>query len=139
MNFYERLMQKLFGNCFEEICYNNTTCLAKIGDGLWAKLQLAVKRKVHLYDPIYFGGIRLEVIDRINGRIDSTIFDFTAILGAKYDSSNRYVPIKLADNYQPPYWCDYTPTEEELDLIKDKVLEYIGMFKTEKPVIKAPS
>lgn len=139
MNFYERLMQKLFGNCFEEICYNNTTCLAKIGDGLWAKLQLAVKRKVHLYDPIYFGGIRLEVIDRINGKIDSTVFDFTAILGAKYDSSNRYVPIKLADNYQPPYWGDYTPTEEELDLIKDKVLEYIDMFKTDKPVIKAPS
>ena len=139
MNFYEQLMEKLFGDCFEKICYNNTTCLAQIGDGLWAKLQLAVKRKVHLYDPIYFGGIKLEVIDRINGKIDSTVFDFSAIIGAKYDKSNCHIRIQIAENYQPPYWCDYTPTEKELTLIKDKVIEYIGMFMTEKPKIKAPS
>ena len=35
-------------------------------------------------------------------------------------------------------FCGYC-TEKELTLIKDKVLEYIGMFITEKPKIKAPS
>lgn len=121
MNFYEQLMKRLFGNHFEKLCFNNTTCLAQIDFGLRAKLQLEAADSL-CSD---YSGIRLRVIDRRNAVIDEEYFDFTRIISPEHNKNQK---ISIKDDIVHPYWSGYEPTEKDLDLIGEKITEYISFY-----------
>ncbi len=121
MTFFERQMRRLFadsGFLSEDTIFSNKVMVSSIGKDLRAKVEFA---HTHVLD--HYDALKLSIINRTQGVVDSQVFKFRDIIGLK----NGQEPHIWDDNGRTD-WYMYKPTSAEFESIQNEVEEYIGMF-----------
>lgn len=127
MNFFERELHRLFSDQpgFEKSQYVGRACLTPLSDGRIAKAEFTPLGFANHYE-----GLRVKILDKNSGEIDSTVFRF----------SDCFEPRMQDLNHKPPYiWQDgnriewyYRPTLSELAALSDAATDYIDMFREDQ-------
>ena len=125
MNFFEQEMRKLFGESpvIQEAKFSGKTLIGKVDDELRVKLQFITTGYADHYD-----SIRMRIINRTEGEVDSQVFKFTDIIG-KPNSGSRSVYIW--DDRGAADWYGYHPTAIDYDKISETINDYISMYQDE--------
>lgn len=121
MTYFEHEMEVLFGNSeylSADNVFSNKTMICKIGENLRAKLQFVSTKISDQYD-----ALRLTIINRNEGVVDTETFRFVDIIGQK----NGYNPHILDDNGNVR-WYGFRMTEHEYCLISEIVEDYVSMY-----------
>jgi hypothetical protein len=130
MNFFERELRKLFegGEVISDPRFTGRVCIARLTDSTNVKLQF-----VTLGTHEHYEGIEATVLNRTEGKIDSTVFRFLDILGKKAVPGNPnfrdgIVPYvwKGSKDYE---WYAYKPTPRDFEMITESVDSYLEMFQ----------
>ena len=124
MNFYEKQLKRMFPD-FDtqsgDTIFAGKAMLSIISDDLRAKVEFITTRVAGQYE-----GLRLSIINKHDGAIDSQAFMFHEIVGLKGPKKDQK-PHVWDDNGKPD-WFVYEPTTEELEQIGSKVEDYIFMY-----------
>ena len=125
MNFFEQEMRKLFGESpvIQEAKFSGKTLIGKVDDELRVKLQFITTGYADHYD-----SVRMKIINRTEGEVDSQVFKFTDIIG-KPNSGSRSVYIW--DDRGAADWYGYHPTAIDYDKISETINDYISMYQDE--------
>ena len=129
MNFFEQELRKLFegSETVTDPRFTGRVSVARLTDTTIVKLQFDTIDTYEKYE-----GIRATVLNRNEGKIDSTLFRFSDILGKKAMPGNPY----LIDGVYPYVWkyndkhewYAYQPTPRDMEQIADTVDSYLEMF-----------
>ena len=95
--------------------------VSKISDDLRAKIEFVTARVSGQYE-----GLKLSIINKNEGLIDSQTFMFHEIIGLKGASRDRK-PHIWDDNGRAT-WFGYEPTPSEFEDIASKVEDYVDMY-----------
>ena len=124
MNFYEQQLKRMFPD-FDtqsgDTIFAGRSMLSIISDDLRAKVEFITTRVAGQYE-----GLRLSIINKHDGVIDSQAFMFHEIIGLKGPKKDQK-PHVWDDNGKPD-WFVYEPTTEELEQIGSKVEDYVFMY-----------
>ena len=123
-NFYERQLKRMFsdiGSQSTDTVFAGKAMLSKISDDLRAKVEFVTGRMASQYE-----GLKLSIIHKNEGIIDSQSFMFHEIIGLKGAARDRR-PHVWDDNGKAA-WFGYEPTTTELETIGSKVEDYISMY-----------
>lgn len=124
MNFYEKQFKRMFPD-FDtqsgDTIFAGKAMLSIISDDLRAKVEFITTRVAGQYE-----GLRLSIINKHDGVIDSQAFMFHEIVGLKGPKKDQK-PHVWDDNGKPD-WFVYEPTTEELEQIGSKVEDYVFMY-----------
>lgn len=124
MNFYEKQLKRMFPD-FDtqsgDTIFAGKAMLSIISDDLRAKVEFITTRVAGQYE-----GLRLSIINKHDGVIDSQAFMFHEIVGLKGTKKDQK-PHVWDDNGKPD-WFVYEPTTEELEQIGSKVEDYVLMY-----------
>ncbi|MBO4999393.1 MAG: hypothetical protein J6C58_01015 [Bacteroidaceae bacterium] len=124
MNFYEKQLKRMFPD-FDtqsgDTIFAGKSMLSIISDDLRAKVEFMTGRVAGQYE-----GLRLSIINKNEGVIDSQSFMFYEIIGMKGPEKDRK-PHVWDDNGQAS-WFVYEPTDAELESIGSKVEEYVWLY-----------
>lgn len=124
MNFYEKQLKRMFPDCDTQsgdTIFAGKAMLSIISDDLRAKVEFITTRVAGQYE-----GLRLSIINKHDGVIDSQAFMFHEIVGLKGPKKDQK-PHVWDDNGKPD-WFVYEPTTEELEQIGSKVEDYVLMY-----------
>ena len=121
MNFFEQQMRSMFSDkeiITEDAQYVGKTMLSRLDDDLLVKVQFVSTHVAKQYD-----AIRVRIINRTEGEVDTETMLFADIIGLK------------DGNVKPYMWeCDnkgrwYTPvSNSEIEAITRAVIDYIAMY-----------
>ena len=109
MNFYEQQLKSMFHELDTksgDTVFAGKAMLSVISDDLRAKVEFVTGRVAGQYE-----GLRLSIINKNEGVIDSQSFMFHEIIGMKGSARDRK-PHVWDDNGKAD-WFGYTPTEAE--------------------------
>ena len=105
-NFYERQLQRMFGDSevlSADTVFAGKAMVSKISDDLRAKIEFVTARVSGQYE-----GLKLSIINKNEGLIDSQTFMFHEIIGLKGAARDRK-PHIWEDNCKAA-WFLYDPT-----------------------------
>ena len=123
-NFYERQLKKMFNDLETDgidTVFAGKAMLTKISDDLRAKVEFVTGRMASQYE-----GVKLSIINKNEGLIDSQTFMFHEIIGLKGAARDRKPHIW--DDNGKAAWFGYEPTPSEFENIASKVESYIYMY-----------
>lgn len=132
MTFYERELEKIFGESeflSAETVITGKTLITKIGVDLRAKVDF-VTINVHKQ----YEALRLSIINRTQGVIDTHQFDFSDVIGLK----NGYGP-QIWESDGKAKWFRYDLTYQDYRKLQGAVEAYIAMFADETIHFSGPS
>ena len=124
MNFYEQQLKSMFPELDTksgDTVFAGKAMLSVISDDLRAKVEFITTRVAGQYE-----GLRLSIINKHDGVIDSQAFMFHEIIGLKGPKKDQK-PHVWDDNGKPD-WFVYEPTDAELESIGSKVEEYVWLY-----------
>lgn len=124
MNFYEKQLKRMFSDLDTQsgdTVYAGKAMLSIISDDLRAKVEFVTGRMASQYE-----GLKLSIINKNEGVIDTQTFMFYEIIGLKGSARDRK-PHVWDDNGNAN-WFGYEPTSAELEKIAAKVEDYIFMY-----------
>ena len=124
MNFYERQLRRMFSDIAEDstdTVFAGKAMLSVISDDLRAKVEFVTGRVSGQYE-----GLKLSIINKNEGLIDSQTFMFHEIIGLKGTARDRKPHIW--DDNGKAAWFGYEPTPSEFENIASKVEDYIYMY-----------
>ena len=130
MTFYEQELRKLFGasNVITNAKYNDKTLLGKIDDELRVKLQFVYTGIRDHYD-----ALRVSIINRRDGIVDTETFRFSDILGSNpgYMKNVLARDIHIWEYHGKAECYGYKPSTADCQRIADTVNDYISMYQDE--------
>ena len=132
MTFYERELERIFGDSdflSAETVITGKTLISKIGVDLRAKIDF-VTINVHKQ----YEALRLSIINRTQGVIDTHQFDFVDVIGRK----NGYSP-QIWESDGQAKWFRFEPTYSDYRKLQSAVEEYIAIFADESMNYSGPS
>ena len=121
MTFFEKELHRLFDDSERisaDAVFAGKTMIAPIGEDLRAKVQFVNTKISGQYD-----ALRLTIINRNEGTVDSETFKFKDIIGMKGDREPH-----IWEDGQRVDWYIYHPTAYDYNLISDTVEDYISMY-----------
>ena len=121
MTYFEHEMKVLFGDSESlsaDTVFSNRTMISKISENLRAKVQFVSTKISNQYD-----ALRLTIINRNEGTVDTETFRFVDIIGQK----NGYSPHIWDDNGNAR-WYGFKMTERDYCLITEIVENYVSMY-----------
>lgn len=121
MKFFEDELRKIFGESERlsaDTLFSDKTMISDIGDNLRAKVSFVSTFVKDNYD-----ALRIQIIHRDQGELDSHTLKFSDMIGIK----NGQKPYAWIYNNKAE-WYSYTPTMSDRELIQEKVEEYISMW-----------
>ena len=121
LTFYEKELHRLFDDSERismDTVFAGKTMITKIGEDLRAKVQFVNTKISGQYD-----ALRLTIINRHEGTVDSETLKFSDIIGMKGDRTPH-----VWDDGERVDWYIYKPTAYEYKLISDAVEDYISMY-----------
>lgn len=124
MNFYEQQFKRMFPELDTksgDTVFAGKAMLSVISDDLRAKVEFVTGRVASQYE-----GLRLSIINKNEGVIDSQSIMFHEIIGMK--GSDRDRKPHVWDDNGNANWFGYVPTASELTKIGSKVEDYIWMY-----------
>ncbi len=130
MNFFEQELRKLFKDSavLDDIRFTGRVCIARLTDSTNVKLQFVTMGTHEQYE-----GIEATVLNRTDGKIDSTVFRFSDILGKKtvpgYTVSREGVIPYVWTYSGKSEWYAYKPTPRDFEMIAETVDSYLEAFQ----------
>lgn len=128
MNLFEKELQTMFGDndILSDIKISGKTLIAKLDDDLRAKIQFATEMYAD-----HYSALKLKIINRTDGEIDTNLFRFSDIIGKiergkGLDSISPHIWV----NNGEPEWYGFSLLPSERAKIADTVLEYAQMYKS---------
>ena len=121
MTFFEKELHRLFDDSERisaDVVFAGKTMIAPIGEDLRAKVQFVNTSVSAQYD-----ALRLTIINRHEGTVDSETFKFKDLIGMKGDRAPH-----IWEDGQRVDWYIYHPTAYDYNLISDVVEDYIFMY-----------
>lgn len=118
---FEHEMQMFFGESnllSTDTLFSGKTMVSKIGEKLRAKVEFISTHVSSEYD-----ALKLSIINREEGVVDSKTFKFADIIGRKNDRNPH-----IWDSEGNARWHLYRPTAKEFEKIQGAVEGYIEMY-----------
>lgn len=129
MSTFKKELEKIFGN--DAVCtdttYVGTTCYEKISDILRVRAEFIDRSVVGWYD-----ALKISIINRNEGVIDSAVIGFGSVLGVKKVSNPNF------QNGISPYmwinggkldWYVYKVSSKDYEALADAVKNYLDVFR----------
>lgn len=134
MNFFEGELRKLFGDgkTISSPSFAGRACLGTLGKDLRVRAQFVTTGYADHYD-----ALKITVMNRTEGEVDSLLVKFRDVLGKKMIPGNPY----FKNGLFPHIWvCDgkaewyaYQPTQADRNLLRQQVSEYLDPFRDRMP------
>ena len=121
MDYFEHEMQMFFGESAllsTDTVFSHRAMVSDIGKDLRAKVEFINTKIASQYD-----ALKLSIINRTMGVVDTQTFKFSDIIGKK----NGYDPY-IWENDGTAKWYGYRPNALEFERIQGKVEEYIEIY-----------
>lgn len=121
MNYYEREMERIFGKSdifSADTLFSGKAMVSNIGKDLRAKVEFFNGKIADKYN-----GLKLSIISRTHGLVDSQTFMFRDIIGVKNDQEPH-----IWEYNGEASWYMYKPTGTDYERICAKVEDYIEMY-----------
>jgi len=121
MDYFEHEMQMFFGESAllsADTVFSHRAMVSDIGKDLRAKVEFVNTKITSQYD-----ALKLSIINRTMGVVDTQIFKFSDIIGKK-NGNDPYI----WENDGSAKWYGYRPNALEFESIQGKVEEYIEIY-----------
>jgi len=139
---FDKELCKIFGDdlVLDNTKYIGRSCYGELDGNIRMKATFASMELSSHYD-----AIKLQLLNRTEGEIDTVVIRFNEIWGKKAVSNphfqNGVFPhLWLSDNKLE--WYVYQPTPRDIEILRDSIQEYVSVFKDfsmeheQKPSIK---
>ncbi len=100
--------------------------LAKLDDDLRVKVSFATLGYADHYE-----ALRVKIINRTEGEVDSQVFKFDTMLGGKQISQPYIKGVQICDFGSEVDWYGYHPSASDLNKIAQAVTDYVSMYQSE--------
>ena len=130
MNFFEQELRKLFegSGVISDTRFAGRVCVARLTDSTNVKLKFVTMGTHEHYE-----GIEATVLNRTEGKIDSTVFRFSDILGMKSGKNTASyldgLPPHIWKRNNDYEWYAYKPTPRDFEMITETVDSYLEAFQ----------
>ena len=131
MNTFERELSKIFTDCksIDNPTFVGSACYGNVAPDLKAKIQFVTMGRAD-----YFEAMRIEVINRTEGKVDAITMRLSDLLGKKrtaYYPEGMYPYIWKDRNAVE--WYAYQPTPADYKIIREAVASYLDVFRQPLP------
>jgi hypothetical protein len=135
LNFFEQELKKLVdaGIDLDDVKFAGRACYGDLGGQNRAKLEFYDESVVN-----NFSTLKVDILNRTGGKVDSLLLRFGEIWGNKKNLDNPNLSENLRRNGVIPHiwvyggkaeWYAYNPTTADLKLLADEVNTYLSVFK----------
>lgn len=127
MTLFEKELRNMFDSSeiIKAKTYSGKSMLGKIDDDLRVKASFVTAGVADVYS-----ALRVKIINRTEGEIDSQLFKFADIIGTQSSAYGNRIDPHIWHVDGKDEW--YLPiSQNERDLIADTVLDYVGMYQEE--------
>lgn len=125
MNFFEQELRRIAGKTHPDATFVGRACYIRLSETNRAKLQFVTCGCSDRYE-----ALKLTVLNRQDGPVDSLFLRFGDLLGSK-KVSNTFIreltPYVWICNEEVD-WYAYQPTEKDYTILRDAVDGYLGVF-----------
>ena len=126
---FQNELNKIFGNdaVFDNTKFIGRVCYGSLGTKLKARAQF-----VSLHISSQYDALKVNIINRTDGEVDSVTIRFKELWGNKYTNNPNFhdgVSPHLWLNNDKLEWYVYTPTNAELKQLRESVKEYTELFR----------
>ena len=126
MTLFEKELKGMFGSSdlIKEKVYSGKTMIGRLDD-LRVKASFVTTGVADVYS-----ALRVKIINRTEGEVDSQIFKFSDIIGTQRTAYNNKIDPHIWHIDGKDEW--YLPiSQNERDRIADTVLDYVAMYQEE--------
>lgn len=127
MTLFEKEFKGMFGSSdlIKEKVYSGKTMIGRLDDDLRVKASFVTTGVADVYS-----ALRVKIINRTEGEVDSQIFKFSDIIGTQRTAYNNKIDPHIWHIDGKDEW--YLPiSQNERDRIADTVLDYVAMYQEE--------
>ena len=127
MTLFEKELKGMFGSSdlIKEKVYSGKTMIGRLDDDLRVKASFVTTGVADVYS-----ALRVKIINRTEGEVDSQIFNFSDIIGTQRTAYNNKIDPHIWHIDGKDEW--YLPiSQNERDRIADTVLDYVAMYQEE--------
>lgn len=126
MTFFENELKKMFDSCdfITDKTYSGKTMLGKLGDDLRIKISFVTTGYADHYT-----ALRVKIINRTEGEVDSETFKFGDIIGKQKTAYDRIDPYIWSYGGEDKWYIPITNNQRSL--IADTVTDYASMYLDE--------
>lgn len=126
MTFFENELKKMFDSCdfITDKTYSGKTMLGKLGDDLRIKISFVTTGYADHYT-----ALRVKIINRTEGEVDSETFKFGDIIGKQKTACDRIDPYIWSYGGEDKWYIPITNNQRSL--IADTVTDYASMYLDE--------
>lgn len=126
MNKFEKEMRSFFkkDTLIENKVYFGKVMLGKINNDTNVKIYF---NSIGVADEYY--GFSIEIINKVNGVVDSVYIKFGDILGIVDIGTCKIFHHITDDRYGKISWYSAVPTEKEIDKVMTVISNYISLYK----------
>ena len=127
MTLFEKELKGMFGSSdlIKEKVYSGKTMIGRIDDDLRVKASFVTTGVADIYS-----ALRVKIINRTEGEVDSQIFKFSDIIGTQRTAYNNKIDPHIWHIDGKDEW--YLPiSQNERDRIADTVLDYVAIYQEE--------
>ena len=132
MTLFEKELKGMFGSSdlIKEKVYSGKTMIGRLDDDLRVKASFVTTGVADVYS-----ALRVKIINRTEGEVDSQIFKFSDIIGTQRTAYNNKIDPHIWHIDVKDEW--YLPiSQNERDRIADTVLDYVAMYQEEGLTIR---
>ncbi len=125
MTVFEREMRKIFGeseNLSADALFSNKVMIMPISENLRAKVEFITTQVSDHYN-----ALKLSIINRTEGVIDTQVFKFKDIIGMK----NGQEP-HIWDDRGRVGWYMFNPSLADRESVQEEIEAYIGMYSNQE-------
>lgn len=132
MNFFEKEFRKILekDNIFKDITFVGRSCLGTIDKDIKAKLEFVTLGYADHYE-----ALKIKILNRTEGVVDSEVIKFKDLLGRKSINHPNFkegiVPHVWEYNGKIE-WYAYKPTTSDYSAFNREIKEYINCFQKEE-------
>ena len=132
MTLFEKELKNMFDSrdLIKEKAYSGKSMIGRLDEDLRVKMSFVTTGVADVYS-----ALRVKIINRTEGEVDSELFKFVDIIGTQRTAYNNKV--------DPHIWhvdgkdeCYLPISQNERDLIADTVLDYVEMYQEEGLTIR---
>jgi hypothetical protein len=132
MTLFEKELRNMFdsSDLIKEKAYAGKSMIARLDEDLRVKISFVTTGVADVYS-----ALRVKIINRTEGDVDSELFKFADIIGTQRTAYNNKVDPHIWHIDGKDEW--YLPiSQNERDLIADTVLDYVEMYQDESITIQ---
>ena len=127
MTFFEQELRKIVGSEYPDATFVGRACYVRLSDMNRAKIQFISTGIASHYD-----ALRLTVLNRQEGEVDTLLLRFSDLLGKKMVNNPNFrdgVIPHMWDDYGKVDWYVYHPNSLDYQKLTDAVSDYLEVFQ----------